>query len=61
MDKFGNLHTSNLYYPFASCEEWELALWLLHSGLSMRAINAFLALPKVCSVLSHRTVTDSFG
>ena len=61
MDKFSNLRTSNLYYPFISHEEWELALWLLCSGLSMRVIDAFLALLKVCLVSSHRTVTDSFG
>lgn len=37
----------NLYYPFLSREEWSLASWLLCSGLSMRAIDDFLALPIV--------------
>ncbi|KAI5993707.1 hypothetical protein F5J12DRAFT_698290, partial [Pisolithus orientalis] len=43
-DQFSNLWPSNLYYPFNSHNEWELALWLLHSGLSMRAIDSFLSL-----------------
>ena len=37
----------NLYYPFSSKAEWGLALWLLCSGLSMRAIDDFLGLPIV--------------
>ena len=37
----------NLYYPFSSKAEWGLALWLLRSGLLMRAIDDFLALPIV--------------
>lgn len=37
----------NLYYPFSSKEEWGLASWLSCSGLSMRAIDDFLALPMV--------------
>lgn len=39
---------ANIYYPFSSKEEWGLASWLLCSGLSMRAIDDFLALPMVC-------------
>jgi hypothetical protein len=46
-DEYTNFRATNLYYPFASREEWELALWLLRSGLSMRAIDSFLTLPKV--------------
>ena len=46
-DQFSEFRKSNLYYPFASRSEWELALWLLRSGLSMRAIDAFLSLPIV--------------
>lgn len=37
----------NLYHPFSSREEWSLASWLLCSGLSMRVIDDFLALPIV--------------
>jgi len=47
----------NIYYPFSSKEEWSLASWLLCSGLSMRAINDFLALPIVS--LEVRTITAS--
>ncbi|KIO02103.1 hypothetical protein M404DRAFT_28061 [Pisolithus tinctorius Marx 270] len=43
-DQFSNLRASNLYYPFNSHNEWELASWLLRSGLSMRAIDSFLSL-----------------
>ncbi|KAI5988871.1 hypothetical protein F5J12DRAFT_907673 [Pisolithus orientalis] len=43
-DQFSNLQASNLYYPFNSHNEWELASWLLCSGLSMRAIDSFLSL-----------------
>jgi len=46
-DQFSEFQKSNLYYPFASRSEWELALWLLRSGLSMRAMDAFLSLPIV--------------
>ncbi|KAG0694251.1 hypothetical protein DFH29DRAFT_1006510 [Suillus ampliporus] len=35
---------TNLYYPFSSRREWQVAAWLLHSGLSMGKIDSFLAL-----------------
>ena len=52
MDNFdADPHTEkrggNLYYPFSSRKEWSLASWLLCSGLSMRVIDDFLALPIV--------------
>ena len=52
MDKFStdshaDKREENLYYPFRSREEWSLSSWLLCSGLSMRAIDDFLALPIV--------------
>ncbi|KAG0693661.1 hypothetical protein DFH29DRAFT_762430, partial [Suillus ampliporus] len=37
----------NLFYPFASKEEWEVADYLLHSSLSMAAIDKFL---KLCMI-----------
>jgi hypothetical protein len=46
-DRFANERTVNLYYPFASREEWELASSLLCSSLSMHAINEFLSLDLV--------------
>ena len=42
----GNRET-NLYYPFASQPEWELASFLLKSGLSMVAMDEFLKLQLV--------------
>jgi hypothetical protein len=35
---------SNLFYPFAGKEDWQLAHYLLASGLSMVAIDRFLSL-----------------
>lgn len=46
-DKFNECRTSNLYYPYASRGEWEIASWLLRSGLSMNAINSLLSLDLV--------------
>ncbi|KIJ57865.1 hypothetical protein HYDPIDRAFT_75547, partial [Hydnomerulius pinastri MD-312] len=34
----------NLYYPFASMDDWEMVNFLLTSSLSMQALNDFLAL-----------------
>ncbi|KAG1801323.1 uncharacterized protein HD556DRAFT_1304455 [Suillus plorans] len=42
--KTASIVKKNLYYPFSDRREWQLALWLLHSGLSMVQINDFLAL-----------------
>ncbi|KAG2068952.1 hypothetical protein BDR04DRAFT_1022845, partial [Suillus decipiens] len=38
-------------YPFSGRKEWEVALWLLHSGLSMAKINSFLSLEMIKSLL----------
>ena len=46
-DPHAEKRVGNIYYPFLSKEEWNLASWLLCSGLSMRAIDDFLALPIV--------------
>jgi len=43
-DKFCHHRWEDLYYPFASWPEWHLALWLLHSGISMSATDEFLLL-----------------
>ena len=52
MDRFNNDSNAekrggNIYYPFSSKAEWSLASWLSCSGLSMRAVDDFLALPMV--------------
>ncbi|KAF9528315.1 hypothetical protein CPB83DRAFT_767151 [Crepidotus variabilis] len=47
------------YYPFASQKEWELARFLLTSGLSIAAINEFLGLEMIKGLgLSFRTAKD---
>ena len=35
-DPFSTLRRSNLFYPFASWQDWELGSWLLRSGLSVK-------------------------
>jgi hypothetical protein len=37
----------NLYYPFASRQEWQMASFLLRSSLSMAAIDEFLSIDLV--------------
>ncbi|KAG1798402.1 hypothetical protein EV424DRAFT_1332896 [Suillus variegatus] len=41
------------YYPFSGQKEWEVASWLLCSGLSMAKINSFLSLEMVSFKLFH--------
>ncbi|KAG1882344.1 hypothetical protein F4604DRAFT_1921484 [Suillus subluteus] len=38
---------NNLYYLFSGQRDWQVAAWLLHSGLSMGKINSFLSLEMV--------------
>ncbi|KAG2065164.1 hypothetical protein BDR04DRAFT_965436, partial [Suillus decipiens] len=56
-------HKENIYYPFASLQEWELASFLLCLSLSMAAINQFLRLElQVKSLsLSFHTAKDLRG
>ncbi|KAF8880392.1 hypothetical protein BD779DRAFT_1675909 [Infundibulicybe gibba] len=59
MDQYAAERTTNLYYPFASKEEWEFALFLLRSKLSMVAINAMLTLQLIRRAgPSFRTARD---
>ena len=46
-DRFSSKHVENIYYPFRSKAEWELALFLLCSDLSMTVIYLFLSLTHV--------------
>ncbi|KAI5981814.1 hypothetical protein EDD15DRAFT_2379006 [Pisolithus albus] len=46
-DQYATLRQQNLYYPFASAGDWQLASWLLRSQLSMAAIDDFLSLQLV--------------
>ena len=46
-DRYSEFRTSNIYYPFAGKDQWELASFLLSSGLSMSKIDEFLCLKTV--------------
>jgi hypothetical protein len=46
-DQYAVERVENIYYPFASRDEWELAAFLLQSDLSMRSIDSFLSLKLV--------------
>jgi hypothetical protein len=43
-DPYSNIRKDNIYYPFTSRDEWELASFLLRSGMSMATIDEFLGL-----------------
>jgi len=53
-DGFADLRQENLYYPFASKGDWEMAAFLLRSGLSMAKIDDFLNLQLV-GTRTHNT------
>ncbi|KAG1831477.1 hypothetical protein EV424DRAFT_1534160 [Suillus variegatus] len=46
-DEYVDCRKDNLFYPFASRNEWEVADFLLQSSLSMAAISEFLALSMI--------------
>jgi hypothetical protein len=46
-DGYADVRQHNPYYPFASQPEWELASFLLKSGLSRVAVDQFLKLQLV--------------
>jgi hypothetical protein len=51
-DEYTDARQTNLYYPFASQPEWELASFLLKSDLSRVAIDEFLKLHLVSTMQS---------
>lgn len=51
-DPYATERQANLYYPFSSKEEWELASFLLLSGLSMANITRFLSLRLVSKLFN---------
>lgn len=46
-DKYSAMRTENIFYPFASRNDWQFASWLTRSGLSMAAIDSLLSLELV--------------
>ncbi|KIK17897.1 hypothetical protein PISMIDRAFT_110561 [Pisolithus microcarpus 441] len=58
-DEHSELHKDNLFYPFTSQQDWQVASWLLRSHLSMAAIGSFLSLDLIKELpLSFRTVRE---
>jgi hypothetical protein len=51
-DEYADARKTNLYYPFASQPEWEVASFLLKSDLSREAIDRFLKLQLVSKMKS---------
>ena len=50
-DEFTEARAQNLFYPFASRAEWELAAFLLRLDLSLAALDTFLSLNLVSTLL----------
>ena len=44
LDGHAEQHQENVYHPFASKEDWEMAAYLLYSGLSMALIDDYVSL-----------------
>ncbi|KAF8809172.1 hypothetical protein BYT27DRAFT_7222697 [Phlegmacium glaucopus] len=58
-DRYTEMRKGHLYYPFTSRDEWELASFLLHSCLSMAAVDCFLKLKLMKNIgLSFHTAKD---
>jgi hypothetical protein len=51
-DEFSKERQAHPHYPFASKDEWQMASWLLRSGLSMAALDRFFKLELVGDLLS---------
>lgn len=52
----------NIYHPFSSKEDWQLARWLSDSGMPQTAIDAFLKLDRVStSMPTHSFYTNHSG
>jgi hypothetical protein len=47
LDTFTENRKTNIYYPFASRDDWSMASYLLRSGLSMKKIDEYLSLSMV--------------
>ncbi|KIM68965.1 hypothetical protein SCLCIDRAFT_19650 [Scleroderma citrinum Foug A] len=48
-DQYAEQQRQNIYFPWASRQEWAFALWLLRSRLSMAVIDSLLSLEIVSS------------
>ncbi|KAJ3780208.1 hypothetical protein GGU10DRAFT_321886 [Lentinula aff. detonsa] len=60
-DRFATERQTNLYYPMANRNEWQLASWLLNSDLSMSQIDEYLKLELIFETAARTTrVYDSW-
>ena len=55
-DQFSKERQVHPHYPFASKDEWQMASFLLRSGLSMAALDQFFKLELVGDVISYRFI-----
>jgi hypothetical protein len=46
-DSYAAARVENIYYPFSSKDEWQLASFLLSTNLSMTSMTKFLSLTLV--------------
>ena len=60
-DQYAGERVENLYYPFASRDEWEFAAFLLRSDLSMASIDSLLSLNLVSVYLQLRATVMAFS
>ncbi|KAG1734246.1 uncharacterized protein EDB91DRAFT_1238446 [Suillus paluster] len=61
-DVYAHHRNNNLYYPFASFQDWELASFLLSSALSMAAIDRFPGIELIKALpLSFHTAKELQG
>lgn len=49
-DTHSQHRADNVFYPFASKQDWEIASWLVRSNLSIPVIDEFLSLELVCLI-----------
>ena len=59
-DEYAMHWSKNIYWPFQLKSEWSFALWLLCSGLSMKAINDLFALEMVQKHILLLFTTDVY-
>ncbi|KAG6374246.1 hypothetical protein JVT61DRAFT_4259 [Boletus reticuloceps] len=62
MDAYSSHHRSNIYYPFATHDDWQMANYLLQSHLSMAKIDEYLKLNLIRTLpLSFHTAKELRG
>ncbi|KAJ7807710.1 hypothetical protein B0H13DRAFT_2243903 [Mycena leptocephala] len=58
-DKYAKDRENNVYYPFASADEWELASYIIRSNMTVAATDEFLKLRLVSKMhLSFKSAKD---